>query len=85
MVKPFADAVVTMQPGQITSTPVQSEFGWHVIKLEDTRASAPPPFEDVKDRVKVLVQRKKLQAYLEQLRTGAKVEKKSAPVAAATG
>ena len=87
MVKPFADAVVTMQPGQITSTPVQSEFGWHVIKLEDTRASAPPPFEDVKDRVKVLVQRKKLQAYLEQLRIGAKVEKKSAPapVAEATG
>lgn len=85
MVKPFADAVVTMEPGQITSSPVQSEFGWHVIKLEDTRASAPPPFEEVKDRVKVLVQRKKLQAYLEQLRSEAKVEKKTAPLAGATG
>jgi peptidyl-prolyl cis-trans isomerase C len=76
MVKPFADAVVTMKPGEITSAPVQSEFGWHVIKLEDSRASAPPPFEEVKDRVKVLAQRKKLQAYLEQLRNEAKVEKK---------
>lgn len=75
MVKPFADAVVAMKPGDVTSEPVQSQFGWHVIKLEDSRASAPPPFEDVKDRVKVLVQRKKLQAYLDELRQGAKIEK----------
>ncbi len=75
MVKPFADAVVSLKPGDVTSEPVQSQFGWHVIKLEDSRASAPPPFEDVKDRVKVLVQRKKLQAYLDELRQGAKIEK----------
>ena len=75
MVKPFADAVVALKPGDVTSEPVQSQFGWHVIKLEDSRASAPPPFEDVKDRVKVLVQRKKLQAYLDDLRQGAKIEK----------
>jgi peptidyl-prolyl cis-trans isomerase C len=75
MVKPFADAVVALKPGEVTSEPVQSQFGWHVIKLEDSRASAPPPFEDVKDRVKVLVQRKKLQAYLDELRQGAKIEK----------
>jgi peptidyl-prolyl cis-trans isomerase C len=76
MVKPFADAVAKMKPGEITQQPVQSQFGWHVIKLEETRASAPPPFEEVKDRVKVMVQRKKLQAYLEGLKNGAKVEKK---------
>ena len=75
MVKPFADAVVALQPGEITSEPVQSQFGWHVIKLEDSRASAPPPFEDVKDRVKLLVQRQRLQAYLDELRQGAKIEK----------
>jgi peptidyl-prolyl cis-trans isomerase C len=77
MVKPFADAVAAMKPGEVTSAPVQSQFGWHVIELEDSRASAAPPFEDVKDRVKALVQRKKLQEYLEQLRKEAKVEKKS--------
>ena len=75
MVKPFAEAVAALQPGQLTKEPVQSQFGWHVIKLEDSRASAPPPFEEVKDRVKVIVQRKKLQTYMEELRKGAKIEK----------
>ncbi len=75
MVKPFADAVVALKPGEVTSEPVHSRFGWHVIKLEESRASEPPPFEEVKDRVKEIVQRKKLQAYLEELRQGAKIEK----------
>jgi peptidyl-prolyl cis-trans isomerase C len=75
MVKPFADAVAAMQPGQLTEQPVQSQFGWHVIKLEESRASAPPPFEEVKDRVKMLVQRKKLQSYLEDLRKTATIDK----------
>jgi peptidyl-prolyl cis-trans isomerase C len=75
MVKPFADAVSTLEPGKTTEKPVQSQFGWHVIKLEDSRAAAPPAFEDVKDRVKVLLERKKLQAYLDELRKGAKIEK----------
>jgi len=75
MVKPFADAVAAMQPGNLTDQPVQSQFGWHVIKLEDTRTTTPPAFEDVKDRVKMLVQRKKLQTYLESLRKSAKIEK----------
>jgi peptidyl-prolyl cis-trans isomerase C len=75
MVKPFSDAVVGLKPGEMTSEPVQSQFGWHVIKLEDSRASAAPPFEEVKDRVEVLVQRKKLQAYFDELRKGAKIEK----------
>ena len=76
MVKPFADAVATLEPGQMTEKPVQSQFGWHVIKLEEARATEAPPFEEVKDRVKMLVQRKKLQAYLEELREKAKIEKK---------
>ena len=76
MVKPFADAVAALQPGQMTEQPVQSQFGWHVIKLEESRATAAPPFEEVKDRVKVFVQRKKLQTYLDDLRKNAKIEKK---------
>ena len=77
MVKPFAEAVAKLQPGQLTDEPVQSQFGWHVIKLEESRASAPPPFDEVKDRVRVLVQRKKLQSYMDDLRKNAKVEKKT--------
>jgi peptidyl-prolyl cis-trans isomerase C len=76
MVKPFADAVAGLQPGQLTEQPVQSQFGWHVIKLEESRASAPPAFEEVKDRVRMIVQRKKLQSYLDELRKGAQIEKK---------
>lgn len=75
MVKPFSDAVATLKPGQLTDAPVQSQFGWHVIKLEDSRASTPPPFEEVKDQVRSMLQRKKLQGYLEELRKGAKIEK----------
>lgn len=76
MVKPFADAVVALQPGQTTEQPVQSQFGWHVIRLEESRAPAPPAFDEVKDRVKMLVQRKRLQTYLDDLRKTAKIEKK---------
>jgi peptidyl-prolyl cis-trans isomerase C len=76
MVKPFADAVAGMQKGQITEVPVQSEFGWHVIQLEDVRATAAPAFEEVKDRVEMIAQRKKLQAYLDELRKAAQIQKK---------
>jgi peptidyl-prolyl cis-trans isomerase C len=84
MVKPFADAVKTMQPGQLTEQPVQSQYGWHVIKLEESRATSAPPFDEVKDRVKMIVQRKKLQTHLEDLRKAAKVEKTAAAAAPAT-
>jgi peptidyl-prolyl cis-trans isomerase C len=57
---------------------VHSQFGWHVIKLEESRATAAPPFEEVKDRVKMFVQRKKLAEHLEELRKAAKVEKTAA-------
>ena len=83
MVKPFADAVRTMSPGELTAQPVRSQFGWHVIKLEESRASAAPPFDDVKDRVKTIVQRKKLEAHLAELRSAAKIEKTGAAPAAA--
>jgi peptidyl-prolyl cis-trans isomerase C len=54
---------------------VKSEFGWHVIQLEDTRSPAAPAFEDVKQQVETLSQRKKLQAYLDELRKTAKIQK----------
>ena len=76
MVKPFSDAVAKLEPGQLTDEPVESQYGWHVIKLEESRGTAAPAFEDVKDRVKVIVQRKRLQVYLDELKKGAKIEKK---------
>jgi peptidyl-prolyl cis-trans isomerase C len=75
MVKPFADAVKTLKKGEI-SPPVQTQYGWHVIQLEDTRDAAPPSFDQVKPQLTDALLRKKLQAYVEDLKKQAKIEKK---------
>lgn len=75
MVKPFADAVVALKKGEITQEPVQTQFGWHVIQLEDTRDKTPPPFDQVKPQITNQVIRKKLQAYVADLKKNAKIEK----------
>lgn len=74
MVKPFAEAVEALEKGKYTATPVQSEFGYHVIILDDVREPEAPKFEDVKPQVEMFVQRKKLQEYLEGLRKTAKIQ-----------
>ena len=76
MVKPFADAVEALEKGAYTKEPVQSQFGWHVIKLEDTRPLTPPSFEEVEAQIGPLVQQTKFQAYLEELAKTAKIERK---------
>ncbi|HWJ34587.1 MAG TPA: peptidylprolyl isomerase [Steroidobacteraceae bacterium] len=76
MVKPFGDAVKTLKKGEMTPEPVQTQFGWHIIKLEDTRDVAPPPFEQVKAQVTKGVIQKKLLAYVDDLKKSAKIEKK---------
>jgi peptidyl-prolyl cis-trans isomerase C len=75
MAKPFGDAVKGLKKGEMTSTPVQTQFGWHVIKLEDTRETSPPPFDQVKQQVNNGVMQKKLQAYVESLKKTAKIDK----------
>ena len=78
MVKPFGDAVKTMEKGTYTKTPVQSQFGWHIIKLEDTRDIKPPEFDKVKDKVRNILQNKEIETYLASLKEKAKVEIKGA-------
>jgi peptidyl-prolyl cis-trans isomerase C len=75
MVKPFSDAVQQLETGKYTAAPVQSEFGWHVIRLEEKRATAPPPFDSVKAQLGPLVNQKKFEAHLEELVKSAKVER----------
>lgn len=75
MAKPFGDAVKNLKKGEMTQGPVQTQFGWHVIKLEDTRETAPPPFEQVKQQVNTGVIQKKLQVYVDSLKKTAKIEK----------
>jgi peptidyl-prolyl cis-trans isomerase C len=68
MVPPFETAAFALQPGQFTQEPVQSEFGWHVIKLEEKRMSEPPPFDQVKDELRNYVMRQKFETVIGALR-----------------
>ncbi len=52
MVPAFADAAFNLKPGEVTQAPVQTQFGWHVIKVLDKRQSPPPPFEQVADQIR---------------------------------
>lgn len=73
-VKPFSDAMVALQKGQITETPVKSQFGYHIIKLEDVRAAKVPTLEEVKGQIAETLQQKKLQAFQLELRKKATVK-----------
>lgn len=74
MVKPFAEAVKTMEKGAYTKAPVKTEFGWHVILLEDTRQNPPPPFEQVKEQVRNFMQSQQINDYISKLREQGKIE-----------
>jgi peptidyl-prolyl cis-trans isomerase C len=74
MVQPFSDALAGLKKGSYTEEPVQTQFGWHVILLEDTRESTPPAFDEIKDRLKVLVANQQLQKHIQQVREAAKIE-----------
>jgi peptidyl-prolyl cis-trans isomerase C len=73
-VKPFSDAMTGLQKGQITETPVKTQFGYHVIKLEDVRAAKLPSFDEVKPQIAESLQQQKLQAFQQDLRKKAKVQ-----------
>jgi len=92
----FATAMQGLKKGQMTDTPVKSQFGYHIIRLEDTRAAQFPSFDEVKDKIKQQMEQVKLQEYQEKLRKAAKTDYKfaadepakrpaPAPAAAASG
>lgn len=73
-VKPFGDAVMKMKKGEITQTPVQTQFGWHVIKLEDERARQFPSFDEAKGQIQQNLQKQEMNKIVQDLRGKAKVE-----------
>ncbi len=73
-VKPFSDAMVALQKGGLTETPVKTQFGYHVIRLDDVRAAKVPTLEEVKPQIIESLQQKKLQEYQTELRAKAKVQ-----------
>ena len=74
MVKPFSDAVKALEKGKYTKEPVKTQFGWHVILLEDTRESPPPALETVKPTITTHLQQQALAHYMEELRAESKLQ-----------
>jgi peptidyl-prolyl cis-trans isomerase C len=78
MVPQFAEVAFKMYPGQL-SNPVKTEFGWHIIKVEDKRTKQPPEFEKVKDQIESFLARKAQTEYVARLRQSAKIERLDKP------
>ena len=74
MVPPFEEAAFNLEVGSITETPVKSDFGFHVIKVEDKRKQAPPAFDQVQARLRDLLIREKFAATLASLKEAAKID-----------
>ena len=74
MVPPFSAALKSMEKGQYSKAPVQTQFGWHVILLEDTREMEPPALDTVKPQLQQVVQQRHINAYLDKLKANAVIK-----------
>ena len=79
MVQPFSDAAVRLEPGSYSKTPVKTQFGWHVILLEDTRPVEPPSFESLRQQLATQMAAEALRKHMDELRQQAKIEKTAKP------
>ena len=73
-VKPFGDAMAKLKKGQITDTPVHTNFGWHVIRVDDERAAKLPGFDEAKPQVQQGLQNQAVEKAIADLRAKAKIE-----------
>lgn len=73
MVRPFSDAVSKLSKGLYTTVPVQTQFGWHVIRLDDIRDTSPPAYDTVKNDLRNLMQKQQIDKLVTDLKAKAKV------------
>jgi peptidyl-prolyl cis-trans isomerase C len=73
-VKPFADALAKLEKGKYTESPVQTQYGWHVIQLDDVRPAQFPAYESVKAQLQNRLQEQEVQKYVSELRSKAKIK-----------
>jgi peptidyl-prolyl cis-trans isomerase C len=76
MVPEFGQAVTKLKKGKYTKTPVKTQFGWHVIKLEDSRSATPPKFDEVKPQLRKVVEQGRANDYLQALKAKADIKVK---------
>ncbi|MBK1716929.1 peptidylprolyl isomerase [Thiocystis violacea] len=74
MVAPFSEAIAKLKPGTYTKEPVHTQFGWHVIELQETRKAEPPAFEDAKPQLTAVLKRQKIGQKINEMRSSAMVE-----------
>ena len=75
MVPEFAEAAFALQAGQISAAPVRSPFGWHIIRLDERRSSAPPPFEEARETLRQRLFEAEINTVVERARSAAKIER----------
>lgn len=80
MVPEFGEAAFKLKKGEL-SEPLKTQFGWHIIRVDDRRKKTPPTFEEIKDQLESFVQRRAQAELVEKLRTEAKIERLDAPAA----
>lgn len=73
-VPPFANAMTSLKKGEYTKEPVESQFGWHIIKLDDVRDLKVPPFDELKPQLQQRLQQQSIQTAIADMRTKAKIE-----------
>ena len=75
MIPEFAEAAFALQAGQISAAPVRTQFGWHVIRVEERRQVAPPAFEEVRDQVRQQAFEEAVTQAVERFRNAARIER----------
>ncbi|HZF74351.1 MAG TPA: peptidylprolyl isomerase [Acetobacteraceae bacterium] len=75
MIPEFAEAAFGLRPNEVVQAPVRTQFGWHVIKVEDRRATPAPPFEEVRDSLRQQALEEAVGAAVERIRGAAQVER----------
>jgi peptidyl-prolyl cis-trans isomerase C len=85
MVAPFSEAAFALNPGEYTVVPVKTQFGWHVIKVEDRRLSAPPSFEDSQAEISRQMAKDYVFGLMEKLRESAEISRFDQPDQTAQG
>jgi peptidyl-prolyl cis-trans isomerase C len=75
MVKEFADAAFALKKGEMSEAPVKTQFGYHIIKMEDRRQGSAPSFDEMSDQIREEIARETVMHFIDQLRSTAKIEK----------